>query len=262
MSSFASRGALATSPGRVPFPEILLDNMLMESPIHSIDLLRVFASSEVAEVHSVVRRAYSPYKDVHGALILFENGCLGHLISNYTTDSRLQRYEIHGRDISAYLEGINQGTVFCDGEQHELRELGTGGRREDIRYFLDCHQRGPADLAAASQPRRGHQDDGAGGSHHGRTTRRPATGLSTYGESPARRVRMMLRQLRVVAIWGLGLLAAFFLVSLVQGLGGNGQSQAVAPVSDEGSVAPALPVAAVPAPPAFSGPPGPRRRRP
>ncbi len=58
----------------------------------------------------------------------------------------------------------------------------------------------------------------------------------------------MLRQLRVVAIWGLGLLAAFFLVSLVQGLGGNGQSQAVAPVSDEGSVAPALPVAAVPAP--------------
>ena len=62
----------------------------MESPIHSIDLLRVFAGSEVAEVHSVVRRACSPYKDVHGALILFENGCLGHLISNYTTDSRLQ----------------------------------------------------------------------------------------------------------------------------------------------------------------------------
>ena len=151
MSGFAGRGALATSPGRTAFPDILLDNMLMESPIHSIDLLRVFAGSEVAEVHSVVRRACSPYKDVHGALILFENGCLGHLISNYTTDSRLQRYEIHGRDISAYLEGISQGTVFCDGKQHELRELGTGGRREDIRYFLDCVKEDrPVSLPAAN----------------------------------------------------------------------------------------------------------------
>ena len=151
MSGFAGRGALDTSPGRTTFPEILLDNMLMESPIHSIDLLRVFAGAEVAEVHSVVRRACSPYKDVHGALILFENGCLGHLIANYTTDSRLQRYEIHGRDISAYLEGISQGTVFCDGKQHELRELGTGGRREDIRYFLDCVKEDrPVSLPAAN----------------------------------------------------------------------------------------------------------------
>ena len=58
----------------------------------------------------------------------------------------------------------------------------------------------------------------------------------------------MLRQLRVVALWGLGILAAFFLVSLVQGLGAEDQSQAVVPVGGEGNVAPALPVAAESAP--------------
>ena len=70
----------------------------------------------------------------------------------------------------------------------------------------------------------------------------------------------MLRQLRVLALWGLGLVAAFFLVSLVQGLGTDDQSQAVVPVGDDSGVAPALPVAAVPAPPAPKG--SPDRHRP
>ncbi len=57
----------------------------------------------------------------------------------------------------------------------------------------------------------------------------------------------MLRQLRVIALWSLGLVAAFFLVSLVQGLGTEDQSQAVIPVGNDTGVASALPVAAVPA---------------
>ena len=146
-----SHGATAASPGRADFPEFVMDNMLLESPIHTIDLLRVFAGADVAEVHSVVRRATSRYKDVFAALIVFENGCVGHLISNYTTDARLQRYEIHGRDISAYLEGISRGWVLCDGERHELDEIGTQGRREDIRYFLDCIKEDrPVSLPAAN----------------------------------------------------------------------------------------------------------------
>jgi predicted dehydrogenase len=119
-------------------PEIILDNMLLETTIHSVDLLRALAGSEVAEVHSIVRRAVSRYKDVYAALILFENGCVAQLISNYTTDARLERYEIHGRDISAYLEGVSQGIVFCDGQRHELSGAGSGGTREQDRYFLDC----------------------------------------------------------------------------------------------------------------------------
>ena len=120
------------------FPEHLMDNMFLETPIHALDTIRAIAEADVQEVHSVVQRAISDYKDVHAALILFDNGCVAQHIANYTTDARLERYEIHGRDISAYLEGVSQGTVFCDGTQHKLTEAGAGGTVEQNRYFLDC----------------------------------------------------------------------------------------------------------------------------
>ena len=120
------------------FPEHLMDNMFLETPIHALDAIRAIAEADVQEVHSVVQRTISDYKDVHAALILFDNGCVAQHIANYTTDARLERYEIHGRDISAYLEGVSRGTVFCDGTQHEITEAGTGGTVEQNRYFLDC----------------------------------------------------------------------------------------------------------------------------
>ena len=120
------------------FPEHLMDNMFLETPIHALDTIRAVAEADVQEVHSVVQRTISDYKDVHAALILFDNGCVAQHIANYTTDARLERYEIHGRDISAYLEGVSQGTVFCDGTQHKITEAGTGGTVEQNRYFLDC----------------------------------------------------------------------------------------------------------------------------
>lgn len=119
-------------------PEHLMDNMLLMSPIHSIDLVRAIAGAEVAEVHSVVRRAESRYKDVHAALVLFENGCVATLIHNYTTDARLERYEIHGHGISAYLEGITQGAVVGDGQRHELRCDYAESTGAQDRFFLDC----------------------------------------------------------------------------------------------------------------------------
>ncbi len=133
------------------FPEHLMDNLFLETPIHALDTVRAIAGADVEEVHSVVRRTISSYKDVHAALILFENGCVAHLIANYTTDARLERYEIHGRDISAYLEGVSHGTVFCDGQQHQLSGSGTSGTEEQNRYFLDCIKADrPVSLPAAN----------------------------------------------------------------------------------------------------------------
>jgi virulence factor len=132
-------------------PEIILDNMLLETTIHSVDLLCALAGSDVKEVHSIVRRAASRFKDVYAALILFENGCVAQLVSNYTTDARLERYEIHGRGISAYLEGVSQGVVFCDGQKRELSGAGSGSTREQDRYFLDCvKDNRPVGLPAAN----------------------------------------------------------------------------------------------------------------
>ena len=120
------------------FPPVVLENILLETPIHAIDLLCALAGSDVAEVQSVVRRALHRYVDVYAAQIVFENGCVAQLIANYTTDARLQRYEIHGRDISAYLEGISEGVVFCDGERHTLTIGGKNDTADQARFFLDC----------------------------------------------------------------------------------------------------------------------------
>jgi len=92
----------------------------------------------VAEVHSLVKRRFSQYNDVHAALVLFENGCVAHIIANYTTASRLERYEIHGREISAYLEGISTGKIVSDGEVRELTKDDAQSQRDKDRHFLDC----------------------------------------------------------------------------------------------------------------------------
>ncbi len=117
---------------------VVMDNMLYETPIHAIDVVRSLAGSDVAQVHSVVRRAFSKYKDVHAALVEFENGCIAQITASYTTDARLERYEIHGRDVSAYLEGVRQGHVMRDGERVEIENTGANGTVEQVRHFLDA----------------------------------------------------------------------------------------------------------------------------
>lgn len=132
------------------WPEHMKDNFIYETPIHAIDLLRVFADSPVAEVYPAVRRAYSKYVDVHAAMVVFENGCVAQFSANYTTDARLERYEIHGRDCSACLEGIKSGVVFRDGERIRLksRENGTAAQ---ARHLISAIQNDkPIELPAAS----------------------------------------------------------------------------------------------------------------
>ena len=118
--------------------EIMHDQLLLETPIHAIDTIRFLADSDVAQVHSIVRRSTSEYRDVHAALIEFENGIVAQLTHNYTSGARLERYEIHGQDISAYMEGVSGGTVIFEGEESEIVKGPTGGAEEQNRYFIDC----------------------------------------------------------------------------------------------------------------------------
>lgn len=100
---------------------------------------------------------------MHAALVLFENGCVAHIIANYTTSARLERYEIHGREISAYLEGIRTGRIVYDGEVRELeKENGDANRSTALKTcFSRLCPRLPAHRTAGSQPRRSGEDDGA-----------------------------------------------------------------------------------------------------
>ena len=133
------------------FPREFLDQMLLETPIHSIDTMRFLAGADVEEAHGVSRRSMSAYRDVHAALVLFENGVIAQCIHNYTTDARLERYEIHGHDISAYMEGVHSGEVFVHGESHPIEKGPTNGTEEQNRFWIDCIKNDrPVGLPAAN----------------------------------------------------------------------------------------------------------------
>lgn len=103
------------------FSPAIFDLMLLESPIHSVDIVTHFADAPVKDVHAIVKRTASPYRDVHAALIEFENEVVCQFTSAYTAGGRLERYELHGDYVSVYLEGINQGWVLRDGERSTLQ---------------------------------------------------------------------------------------------------------------------------------------------
>ena len=115
-----------------------MDNWLVANDIHVIDMVRRMAGADVRSVHSFGRRAVSKYRDVHAAMVEFENDCVATYSFNYTTSQRLERYEIHGNNISAYLEGVREGFVLRQDERIDLPECETSGTEEEIRYFVDC----------------------------------------------------------------------------------------------------------------------------
>lgn len=141
MTDLAARG----------FPDHLLDRFIYETPIHAIDLTRSLAgSSPIAEFHAVARRANSRFVDVYAALIRFENGCVAQLTANFTTDARLERYEIHGRDCSAYLEGVRRVVVQRDGKEEMFDTVESAGTAEQARFLVDCIKEDrPVELPAA-----------------------------------------------------------------------------------------------------------------
>ena len=122
--------------GRIAEPT--LKRFFYETPIHALDCVRWLAGAPVREVYRLSRRAVSRHRDAFGALMQFDNGCIAHLVANITSGARLERYEIHGAGISAYLEGVNRGHLVVDGEVTELAGDGASSTVAQDRYFLDC----------------------------------------------------------------------------------------------------------------------------
>ena len=122
--------------GRIAEPT--LGRFFYETPIHALDCVRWLAGAPVRAVHSFSQRAVSRHRDAFGAMMQFHNGCIVHLVANITSGARLERYEIHGAGISAYLEGVKRGHLVVDGEVTELAGDGASSTLEQDRYFLDC----------------------------------------------------------------------------------------------------------------------------
>ena len=95
-----------------------------------------------------------PGSDRQNAVVEFESGCIGVLMSHYGVGYRIQRAEVHGEDISAYLdltrgpnvevyeataEGGANGS-FRGSPMQELLDLDAvgGAQFNEVRHFVDC----------------------------------------------------------------------------------------------------------------------------
>ena len=104
--------------------------------IHHVDLLRWLAGATedtaaiAVEVQSEVQDGGRPGAHRHNAVVRFDTGAFGVLMSHYRVGYRIQRAEVHAEDFSAYLEmtGKLQFDLYEAGPHSDgsLEVTGTG----------------------------------------------------------------------------------------------------------------------------------------
>lgn len=126
---------------------------LLCDAIHHVDLLRWLAgpsperAAKPVEVYAEVTDGERPGAHRHNAVVRFDTGATGVLMSHYGVGFRIQRAEAHAEDLSAYLEltGPPQVELYAAeagrGSPHpELLDLETvgGAGFNETRHFVQC----------------------------------------------------------------------------------------------------------------------------
>jgi predicted dehydrogenase len=143
----------------------LLDQLTSDG-MHAVDNLRWLCGGEVAHVTSSVRTLYvpGPVANAVMAQVEFTSGAVGQLhysfmtggsaLSEGATAPGIFRAEIHGQNISAYVDAERQSCIVADSgepEVFESRSFGDalGGQPEhwlgfwhESRHFIDCVKAG------------------------------------------------------------------------------------------------------------------------
>lgn len=90
--------------------------------IHAVDLLRAVCG-EPCRVHSSVRRTGGEaYPNSFNALIEFESGAVGFLMTLWTGGKRFHQAELHARGITCYTEFEQHSTIWADDQAAPLWE--------------------------------------------------------------------------------------------------------------------------------------------
>jgi virulence factor len=116
--------------------------------IHAVDNLRWFGG-EVKKLRASVRSLYAEYDNSFNAIMEFENGAIGFLVSNFIVGKRIFAQEMHAKGISAYVEPEVKAVIYKDNKEEgtvlESSEVAGGkeffrvaGFYAENRHFIDC----------------------------------------------------------------------------------------------------------------------------
>jgi virulence factor len=118
--------------------------------VHAVDMLR-YMGGEVASVAGDVRALHAEYDNSFNALVRFENGCTGVLLTNWVVGKRVHTFEMHAKGFSAFVDGDTQATLYTSsadpGEVLDSRAVAGSddhhkfyGFYGENRHFIDCLQ--------------------------------------------------------------------------------------------------------------------------
>jgi predicted dehydrogenase len=121
--------------------------------IHAIDTLRWMCGGNVVEIQSLTKRVIVPDINFVSALLQFDNGATGIMMTSWTSGRRIFRVEMHSPGICAEAEHEGKGYLYADGDtkgiEYDTRRVAGsnelyvfGGFRAKNREFIDCIKSG------------------------------------------------------------------------------------------------------------------------
>ena len=119
--------------------------------IHAVDALRWMAGSEAARVACVEGQFDDVVPNSWNAVIQFENGVTGVLLTNWSVTARAHTFEIHGLGASAFVVPEEETRIYKSGERVSVTSEQLTGRKEhhanygfldEARHFIACVRSG------------------------------------------------------------------------------------------------------------------------
>jgi predicted dehydrogenase len=134
-----------------PFWDGAVD-ILTADGIHSVDMLR-WMGGEVKSVASSVGRYYMDAADAFNAVLKFDGGATGLLVTNWAVGGRQHTFEMHAKGISAFCNPDEKVLIYKDNkpEPEVLKADEVAGSKDKLkfygffgenRHFIDCVKAG------------------------------------------------------------------------------------------------------------------------
>ena len=95
------------TPGALYYDGVI--DVLTCDAIHAVDALRWIGGGEVKAVASDINSFYSERENSFNAIVKFTSGASGYLCTNWAVGGRIHIFEMHAREISAYINPDSGG---------------------------------------------------------------------------------------------------------------------------------------------------------
>jgi predicted dehydrogenase len=136
-----------------PQPYLAARDRMLDDGVHAIDTVRWMCGGDVVGVESRCKRIGTPDINWIGALLHFDNGSTGVVLTNWASGRRIFRVELHAPGIAADADVEGQAHLFTAGDTqgqalHAREAAGSdelyvfGGFRAKNREFVDSLRAG------------------------------------------------------------------------------------------------------------------------